>query len=664
MHDVAPPNANNGLMDARPAHDGRLRLALLGDFRMCDANGRQIDVRSRKARALLALLALEPGMARSRDRLMALLWGDRGETQARSSLRQALVELRRALPESDPPILAADRSSVSLDPDAICVDALELAQLAGEGTVESLERATGLYRGDLLEELNLRDEAFEDWRRSEAARLRREACAALRGLAEQQAGKPAIAAARRLLALDPLNEATYRRLMELLAGAGDRAGALRVYEDGRAALAAELGVEADAATRRLYETILHEEGTAAGTPEPSRRLPARAEKTSVAVLPFAGLSSDAGRDLFADGITEDLITELARYRHLRVIGYRMSSRYRDRGVGLGEIARELGADFLIEGSVRIAGNRVRVGVQLIDAETGAHAWARRFDREMDDIFTVQDEIVGAVVASLAFNLDDAASRQRQRDPTSSNTAYAKFLRARAAWRDGHEQEALQCVEEAARIDPDYGRAHAYIGYFLAYSQFSQWSGLGETETVARSRAAIERALASDRTDPFIVQRAAMTWLMLGEPHTALRLATVATEMSARDSEILVVHGVILAYCGRYAEGVAMLERAVDLERGLSPGCFSALAEGLFLAGDYDGSMAAVDMVIDPPWYMTALRAANLARFGRGDEANAVISSIPSRFDVQRLARCIARSCALPEDGERWLESFRMAGVDV
>jgi len=161
----------------------------------------------------------------------------------------------------------------------------------------------------------------------------------------------------------------------------------------------------------------------------------------------------------------------------------MSSRYRDRTLSLAEIGTELEADFLVEGSVRVAGNHVRVVVRLIDCQSGAHAWADRFDREMADIFSVQDEIVGAVVARLAYSLDEAAGRQRQRDPTWSLSAYSHFLKARAAWRKGEEIEALACLDKAVEIDPDYGRAHAYIGYFIAYSLFSQWYGLAEAETI-------------------------------------------------------------------------------------------------------------------------------------------------------------------------------------
>ena len=386
--------------------------------------------------------------------------------------------------------------------------------------------------------------------------------------------------------------------------------------------------------------------------------------TSIAVLPFKSLTGDADNHILADGLAEDIITELARYRHLRVTGHRISAQFGERQRDLPEISKELGVDFILDGSVRIAGNAIRVVVELIDAETGAHVWGDRFNCEKTDIFAVQDEIVGSVIGRLAFNLTDAAGRKRLRDPTSSGSAYTHFLQARVAWRESDAPRAMQCAQMAVEIDPDYGRAHAYIGFFLGFSLFSQWSDLSTDDIDRQSLAAIERALSLDPGDPFILQRAAMTYLLLGQPQKGLRYAEIAAAVSASDSEMLVIHGMILAYCGEIAKGCAMLERAVSLEHRLAPSMYLGLIEAHHMRGDYAGALAVGQLMADPPFYIRLYEAASLARLGRADDVRRILGQTPAGFDLPSFARMQARTCALAKDAKHWLESFRLAGIDV
>lgn len=386
--------------------------------------------------------------------------------------------------------------------------------------------------------------------------------------------------------------------------------------------------------------------------------------TSIAVLPFSTLTDDREQKLLAEGLVEDLITELARYRHLTVIGNGLSSHYREPETARAQISKELGVDFLVCGSVRAGSDTIRVVVQLVDAESGAVAWGDRFSRIMGDMFAIQDEIVGAVVARLAYNLDAAAERQRRRDPTSSSSAYVQFLQARSHWRDGSPQRALDCALKAIALDPDYGRAHAYLGYFYAYGRFGQWYDLTLPELDAKATVEIELALAADPTDPFVLQRAAMTYLMLGNPESALRFVEAAALESALDSDILVIRGLVLAFAGRKDEGAELLERAIALEPRLSPGCYSALAEVRHMQRDYRGSQAVLDMIPKPPLYVRLLKAANLARMGETVAARSLVESIPVEYDSALCAQSEAKMCASASDTQHWLESFRQAGVSL
>lgn len=386
--------------------------------------------------------------------------------------------------------------------------------------------------------------------------------------------------------------------------------------------------------------------------------------TSLAVLPFQTLSDNREQQLLAEGLVEDLITELARYRHLTVIGHGLSSHYRESETVRTQISKDLGVDFMICGSVRVGGDAIRVVVQLVDVETGAVAWGDRFNREIGDMFAIQDGIVGAVVARLAYNLDAAAERQRRRDPTSSGNAYAQFLQARSHWRNGAPQRALACALKAIEIDPGYGRAHAYVGYFYAFGRFGQWYDLTLSEMDARANLEIERALEADPTDPFILQRASMTYLMLGDPYSALRFVEAAVLESPLDSDILIIRGLVLAFAGRKDEGAELLERAIALEPRLSPGCYSALAEVRHMQRDYRASQAVLDMIPKPPVYVRLLKAANLARMGETEAARSLVEAISVDFDCALCARSEAKMCALPGDTDHWLESFRKAGVSL
>lgn len=388
------------------------------------------------------------------------------------------------------------------------------------------------------------------------------------------------------------------------------------------------------------------------------------ELTSIAVLPFKNLTGDVENHILAEGLAEDIITELARYRHLLVTGHRISSQFNEKSYDLAAISKELGVDFILDGSVRLAGNAIRVVVELIDAETGSHAWGDRFYCEMTDIFMVQDEIVGAVIGRLAFNLTEAAGRKRERDPTCSSSAYTHFLQARVAWRAGDGLQALAWAQKAVEIDPDYGRAHAYIGFFHAFGNFGQWTDMGVTEIDRMALASIERALAIDPGDPFILQRASMTYFLLGEPLKALRYAETAASVSAHDSEMLAIRGMVLVYCGDRAKGCAMLERAVTLESRLSPSLYVSLMEARHMIGDYAGSLAVMEMIPNPPYYMKLYEAASLARLGRTDEARHILDQAPIGFDLFRFVHLHVRSCALTSDASHWLDSFRLAGIDL
>ncbi|HKP22971.1 MAG TPA: BTAD domain-containing putative transcriptional regulator, partial [Dongiaceae bacterium] len=294
-------------------------LRLFGGFQLRLADGDVVDLLGQKDRALLAILALPAGATHSRDKLAGLLWSDRGEQQARDSLKHSLTKLRQCLPAAAQSSIVADRLTARLDPAAMAIDVATFEKLAGTGSTAALEQAVALYRGELLDGIGIRDPAFEEWLLVERQRLGHLLEEALTRLLSQSmaGGAPerAIATARRLLALDPLREEASRALMQIHAERGQTAQALKMYETLRERMESELGAEPDPATTALYHSLLgrtapvaaamaQAESSSFASPPP---LP---DKPSIAVLPFENLSNDPEQQYFSDGITEDIITEL------------------------------------------------------------------------------------------------------------------------------------------------------------------------------------------------------------------------------------------------------------------------------------------------------------------------------------------------------------------
>lgn len=528
---------------------GHARLDLLGGFHLVAA-GTELRLPTRKAEALLACLALAPDRARSRETLIGLLWGDRGEAQARHSLSQTLSSIRRAFGDAGAtPIVVADAGSISLGSARVDVDVDRFERRATEGTPEALAEAAALYRGDLLEGLRLREQAFEEWLAGERNRLREQALGVFSVLLEQlgAAGRTdqAVEAALRLLALDPLQESVHRHLMRLYAAQGRPASALRQYELCVRTLRDELGVEPEAETTRLYGEIKRQRETCGGT-APDHKL-APADTPSIAVLPFDNFSGDAAQEYFVDGITEDIITALARCRWLRVVARNSSFSYRGKSADVRRIAGELGVRYLLEGSVRRLGDRVRVTAQLVDGRHGTRLWGERYDSEVKDIFDLQEEIPRLIAGTIEPELsaiEGAALRNRSTRDLNAWDCYQRGLWHLYRFAEGELEIAKDLFERAIQLDPSFAQAYARLAYVHIQLGF-----YGRLEDRAER---IKDAVAFARTAVDLDER---------EPATRLSL------------------GRALSLCGAAERGVEELRAATELDPSFAQAHF-ALAQVL------------------------------------------------------------------------------------
>ncbi len=228
---------------------------------------------------------------------------------------------------------------------------------------------------------------------------------------------------------------------------------------------------------RVYRIRVAEEISASPDTAAPKSPATVAKKPSIAVLPFLNISGDPEQEFFADGLTEDIITELSRFRDLLVISRNSAFVHKGRAVNVQAVAREFGVDYVLEGSVRKAGGRVRVTVQLIDAETDRHVWADRYDRNLEDIFAIQDELTGAIVATLPGRVEAANYDRAKRKPTANTAAYECVLTAKVrhhrSTRDDNA-EAQRLLDRAIELDPNYAHAHAWKACVLGQAWIYGW----------------------------------------------------------------------------------------------------------------------------------------------------------------------------------------------
>jgi TolB-like protein len=397
-----------------------LRIALLGGLEIAGGEATTRTSLTRKAKALVAYLAMQGARGQSREKLADLLWGNSAEEQARANLRQALSSIRKALNGETAGYLVTAGDQISLAGRDVDLDVTKFEELVTDATPDALKRAAALYKGDLLDGFSLKEDSFEGWARAERERLRHLACDALTKLIahcdEIGDAERCVETAARLLTLDPLREAAHRILMRAYAAQGRQASALKQFEACRDILKRELGVEPEPKTVALYRDIRRQRLATAEERidtllKDTVKEPPLPNGPSVAVLPFENKSGNADQSFFADGLTENIIGGLTRFREILVIGVKSMLVARDYASDLREMGRALGVAHIVEGSVRRSGDRVRVTAQLVDAATGQRLWAENYDRDLDDIFAVQDEITNVIVATLAGQIEHLELRR-------------------------------------------------------------------------------------------------------------------------------------------------------------------------------------------------------------------------------------------------------------
>jgi len=374
----------------------------------------------------------------------------------------------------------------------------------------------------------------------------------------------------------------------------------------------------------------------------SRSAPAASRavvKPTIAVLPFDNMSGDAEQEFFVDGLTEDILTELSRHQELFVISRNSSFVYKGQAVNLREVAEKLGAQYLVEGSVRKAGDRLRITVQLIDTANDSHIWAEKYDRKMDDIFEIQDEVTSAIVATLPGRVEAAQHDQMKRKAPANLAAYecvlaAKVLHHRSTRVDIYE--ALKLINRALELDPDYAHAHAWRGCIHAQIWVYGWC---DDKDVAWAEvvASLERAFALDDNDADVHRVLAAINISRDDLTKARHHHERALALNPNYDLVVVQQGELLTWLGRPEEGIEWIRKAMRLNPHHPERFWSHLGKAHFTARQYAEAIEALMHLSATDHTHHAVLAAAYAWLGDTTAASAHVAQIRTldpEFDLE------------------------------
>ena len=392
--------------------------------------------------------------------------------------------------------------------------------------------------------------------------------------------------------------------------------------------------------------------------------PAAPTRATICVLPFTNMSGDPAQEFFSDGITEDIITELSRWRFMAVRSRSASFRYRGAAVDIQRVARELNVRFIVEGSVRRVRDRIRITAQLIDAESGDHVWAEKFDHESDDLFTMQDQVVRTIVSTLVGRVQVSHVEQTRRKAPASLAAYECILRGNALpWDDADgEAEAERLFAHAIEIDPNYGMAHA----LLAAIRFGRWRN-DPGESIAfldEAYALAKRAVELDPNESTCFSMLAHTCLLRRCFDQALQYAQRAIELNPTNQWNMADMGTMLNYTGQPEQALVWLKQAKDTDPYFDPPWYwRSLAMSYIGLRRYDEALIMLGNVSVSHYRFTVLMAACHARLSDMERARVHAKACLDMHPKFSTRHFIAREpFKNPEDAAHLSKSLLMAGL--
>jgi DNA-binding SARP family transcriptional activator/cytochrome c-type biogenesis protein CcmH/NrfG len=664
----------------------KLNIRLFETLEVTSLSGEKLPIIGAKQQALLAYLAAHLEHPPARATLTNLFWGARFEDQARQSLRQAVSKLRKTLNQNGQEVLWTDAELVGLNPDLINVDLTQFESLAQSASAEDLFQAEALCSTSFLQGLNINEEAFDDWLLAERSRISGLVCNVLSKTADLRVidGKSseAVETVQKLISYDPLREQSYRQSMRILAQAGRRTEAIRQYNACAELLKTVLDVEPDPETKRLLQEI-----RAVGPSEELEDTSAPPEKAepptspffgassassmpAIIVLPFSQLGSQDDTSFIAEEMTEDLNTALSKYRWLSVISLGATTPG-TAAVDLQELAKQQGAEYAVEGSLRKSADRLRLTANLIDLKTRKYLWVQRYDRGTDHIPQIQDELIETIAATVESELTSAeGERARHIDNKAMSAWDCYHLGLSTQYEFGKDSNAAaqNLFRRAIEMDPNFSAAYARLSYALVistiYFEADQNSGiLQEALELAK------KATRMDNQDAIAQFSLGRAYLALGEYENSVVALETATKLNPTMAQAFCGLGDSLAYAGRLEESVEQFDEAVRLSPN-DPYRWAFLMYGavaLLFMKNHERSLDWATQATRVPtshYWANAVQVAALGHLGRKEEAE------KARQNLLRLEPNFTCAFAkdrlfylrLSEQRDHYIEGLKLAGV--
>ncbi|MBV9655700.1 MAG: hypothetical protein JOZ42_14190 [Acetobacteraceae bacterium] len=669
-----------------------VRVRLIGQMEAWTLTSESILPAGRKTRALLAIIALSAPRPALRGRLAELLWSRRPDEQARASLRQEIHRLLEALSPAGGDILSITRDHLSLRPGRCWVDVDEVLRAT---TAEPA--SLSLLDGDLLEDLDGVDPAFDAWLTTERERVRDRARSLAEALLrERSESEGAIPAAQQLLSIDRAHEGAWRALMRAHAARGERGMAIQAYERCRAVLADLLDAVPSAETQRLLAEIRgggkSDGQVATAVLDPSRRQEARPSAAVVPVLadvrPEPRFQSRGGARIgvlplrligpgeeeshLAPGLADEITTALARFRWLFVVSSNSLGKFIADTRDESTIRRMFGIDFLLDGTIQRVRSRLRITIKLLDLRAGNQiVWARRFDRQTHDLLSLQDEVAAEVVAQIDPEILLIEAKRVSARPPSDPTAYDLLLRALPLIaRMDREQyaQAGEFLSRAIALEPDYPAAHAWYAYWHVFLVGQGWA----EDADAALRRAGELAETAITLDPHDARALTMAGHVRAFLHRRLREAIALHERALSLNPNLAMawnlSGVAHAYAGDYQEAERRLKRYKKLAP-LDPHAFffdTAFVIVNLLKRDYESAVAwGREVSQSNPAFSAACKPylSALGHLGHAQEAAVVrrrLLSIEPNYTIEAFLR--GAPFEHTRDRDHFAEGLRLGGI--
>jgi TolB-like protein/DNA-binding SARP family transcriptional activator/Flp pilus assembly protein TadD len=613
----------------------------------------------RKAEVLLAYLALTPGIRHPRERLINLLWSDRGEEQARNSLRQCLSAIKKSLGDVADMVLQVDRTTVSLIPELIDIDVHEFERLAAEGGYESLTTAADLYQGEFLEGISIRDAACQEWLDGERGRFKRQFIEILSNLAETQLlshdFSHAIKSAERLVKQDPLGESGWRILIRSYFEHGDRSHALQAFKRCEQVLRDELDVDPQSATIELRDQIAGGAAKPGPTPTPAvSKAPVASTASndhSIAVLPFDNLSGDPEQEYFSDGITDSIILNLSLFPGLQVKSRNSSFAFKQQIKSIGEISTELNVDYIVEGSIRRSDQHIRITVQLIDAAEGNQIWGKRYDADISDLFSLEENLSRTIAATVTGQIESELQRIAIAKGATDQQSYDLLLSGIYHNQRYNRQDTVIAIEKLNQClakDPDNVRAlmWIYVSHLLDY--LGRWTEdyLTSFKLAAEN---IQKAMAMAPESCTVQVFYAQYLVFCSEFEKATKHLDMALETNPNDPTILTTMALNLEMQGQAEDALQFAERACLLDP-YHPWAEWEVAVSQFISGQYEATLKTITKMRTSPGFIQIFGIASNVKLGRIDPARQALQSLLQESRESMLS--------MPQTIDEWLQYTR------